>query len=171
MTQIRAPGRKTGTQRPSPRQSPRSVKLTGRGAVVALFAACFLSLLIAAWTGWSIFADVMFVMTCGVITCYTRVSGLRAVVVCPPLAFFAGSVLVQVLTAPDTFSAAEGILVTLGSSALWLFTGTALVVVIALGRGYRPKVPEIPQLSNLREALRDAWPSRSQRADLWTRRR
>jgi len=171
MTQTRASGRKKGTQRGSRPQSRGSIKLTGRGAVVALFAACFLSLLFAAWTGWSVFADVTFVMTCGVITCYTRVSGLRAVVVCPPLAFFAGSVLAQVLTAPDTFSAAEGILVTLGSSALWLFTGTALVVAIALGRGYRPKVPEIPQLSNLREALREVWPSRSERADRWVRRR
>ena len=171
MTQTRAPGRKTGTQRPTRLRLPGSVTLTGRGAVVALFAACFLSLLITAWTGWSAFADVMFVITCGVVTCYTRVSGLRAVVVCPPLAFFAGSVLAQLITAPDTFSAAEGILVTLGSSALWLFTGTALVVAIALGRGYRPKVPAIPQLSNLREALRDVRPSRSERADRWIRRR
>ena len=171
MTQTRAPGRKTGTQGPTRLQLPRSVTLTGRGAVLALFAACFFSLLIAAWTGWSAFADVMFVMTCGVVTCYTRVSGLHAVVVCPPLAFFAGSVLAQALTAPDTFSALEGILVTLGSSALWLFTGTALVVAIALGRGYRPKVPAIPQLSNLREALRDVWPFRSERTDRWTRRR
>ena len=136
MTQTRAPGRKTGTQGPTRLRLPGSVTLTGRGAVVALFAACFLSLLIAAWTGWSAFADVMFVITCGVVTCYTRVSGLRAVVVCPPLAFFAGTVLAQLITAPDTFSAAEGILVTLGSSALWLFTGTALVIAIALGRGY-----------------------------------
>ena len=171
MTQTRAPGRKTGTQRRLRLQPPGSIKLTGRGAVVALFAACFLSLLITAWTGWSAFADVMFVMTCGVVTCYTRASGLRAVVVCPPLAFFAGSVLAQALTAPDTFSALEGILVTLGSSALWLFTGTALVAAIALGRGYRPKVPAIPQLSNLREALRDVRPFRSERADRWTRRR
>ena len=110
----------------------------------------------------------MFVMTCGVVACYTRVSGLRAVVVCPPLAFFAGSVLAQLITAPDTFSAAEGILVTLGSSAPWLFTGTALVVAVALGRGYRPGVPAIPLLSNLHEALRDAW---SARADRWARRR
>ena len=163
MTQTRAPGRKTGTQGPTRQQLPGSVKLTGRGAVVAILAACFLSLLIAAWTGWSAFADVMFVMTCGVVTCYTRVSGLRAVVVCPPLAFFAGTVLAQLITAPDTFSAAEGILVTLGSSALWLFTGTALVVAIALGRGYRPGRPAIPQLSNLREAVKDAWLSRSGR--------
>ncbi len=171
MTQTQAQGQKTGTQRPARLQLPGSIKLTGRGAVVALFTACFLSLLIAAWTGWSTFADVMFVMACGVVTCYTRVSGLRAVVVCPPLAFFAGSVLAQVLTAPDTFSAAVGILVTLSSSALWLFTGTALVAAIALGRGYRPKMPAIPQLSNLREALKDIWPSRSERADRWLRRR
>ena len=107
MTQTRAPAQKAGRQGPARLQLPRSIKLTGRGAVAALFAASFLGLLIAAWTGWSTFADVMFVMTCGVVTCYTRVSGLRAVVVCPPLAFFAGSVLAQVLTAPDTFSAAD----------------------------------------------------------------
>ncbi len=163
MTQTQAPGRKTGTQGPTRLQSLGSITLTGRGAVVVLFAACFLSLLVAAWTGWNTFADVMFVMSCGVVTCYTRVSGLRAVVVCPPLAFFAASVLAQVITAPDTFSAATGILITLASSALWLFTGTALVVAIALGRGYRPGRPAIPQLSNLREALRDAWLSRSER--------
>jgi len=128
-----------------------------------MLAACFLSLLIAAWTGWSVFADVMFVMTCGVVTCYTRVSGLRAVVVCPPLAFFAGTLLAQLITAPDTFSAAEGILITLGSSALWLLTGTALVVAIALGRGYRPGRPAIPQFSNLREAVNDTRLSRSGR--------
>ena len=165
MTQTRAPGRKT--QGPWRLTAAGPIRLTGRGAVVALFGACFLSLLIAAWTGWSAFADVMFVMTCGVVACYTRASGLRAVVVSPPLAFFAGSVLAQLLTAPDTFSAAEGILVTLGSSALWLFTGTVLVVAIALGRGYRPKVPAILRLSNLREALKDVWPPRSERT--WRR--
>ncbi len=163
MTQTRTPGRKTGTQGATRLRFPRSVTLTGRGAVVTLFAACFLSLLITAWTGWSAFADVMFVMTCGVVTCCTRVSGLRAVVVCPPLAFFAGTVLAQLITAPDTFSAAEGILITLGSSALWLFSGTALVVAIVLGRGHPPGVPALPQLSNLREAVKDAWPSRSGR--------
>ncbi len=137
--------------------------------MIALFAASFLSLLIAAWTGWSLFADVMFVTACGVVTCYTRFSGLRAVVVCPPLAFFAGSVLAQVLTAPDTFSAAAGMLVTLGTSVLWLFTGTALVVAIALGRGYRPEVPATPRLSRLREALRDV--AQSARAAGRSRRR
>jgi hypothetical protein len=155
MTQTQAPGQQAGTQRPARLSPSGSVKLTGRGAVVVQFAASFLGLLLAAWTGWSTFADVLFVMTCVLVACYTRVSGLRWVVVCPPLAFCAGSVLAQALTAPDSFSATEGILVTLGSSAPWLFTGTALVVAIALGRGHRP---EMPELGSLRKALRDIRP-------------
>jgi len=152
MTQTRAPSRSTGTQGPSPRPRSGSITLTGRGAVVALFAACFLGLLIAAWTGWGLLADVVFVMTSGLVACYTRASGLRGLVVCPPLAFFTGSVLAQVLTAPDGFSAAEGILVTLGSSAPWLFTGTVLTVAIALGRGYRPRMPARSLPGHLRAA-------------------
>ena len=167
MTQTQAPGRKARVQGPLRRTRSGSITLTGRGAVVALFAACFLGLLIAAWTGWDLLADAIFVMTCGLVTCYTRASGLRGVVVCPPLAFFAGSVLAQLLAAPDTFSAAAGILVTLGSSAPWLFTGTGLTVAIALGRGWRPGVRAIGVLGNLREALRDIRP----RGDRWIRRR
>jgi len=144
MMQTRAPGRKA-MHGPSPRPRSGSIALTGRGAAVALFAACFCGLLIAAWTGWDLLADVMFVMTCGLVACYTRASGLRRVVVCPPLAFFAGSVVAQLLTAPDAFSAATGILITLGISAPWLFTGTGLTVVIALGRGWRPDLPGLGQ--------------------------
>src|SRR5215471_1753276 len=154
MTQTRAPGQKTATQGPSPRPRSGSITLTGRGAAVALFAACSLGLLIAAWTGWNLLADVIFVMTCGLVACYTRASGLRGLVVCPPLAFFAGSLLAQLLTAPDAFSVVIGILITLGISAPWLFTGTGLTVVIALGRGWRPEVPAIGGLGSLRDARR-----------------
>jgi len=145
MTQTRALGRKTGTQGPSPRPRSGSITLTGRGGAVALFAACFCGLLLAAWTGWDLLADVIFVMTCGLVACYTRASGLRGVVVCPPLAFFTGSVLAQLLTTPDIFSAAVGILITLGTSTLWLFTGTGLTALIALGRGWRPGLPRLGQ--------------------------
>ena len=97
-------------------------------------------------------------MACGLVACYTRASGLRGLVVCPPLAFFAGSVLAQMLTAPDAFSAATGILITLGLSAPWLFTGAGLTVVIALGRGWRPERHAIGVLGSLRETLRDLRP-------------
>ncbi len=59
-----------------------------------------------------------------------------------------------------------GLLVTLATSAPWLFTGTALVIVIAFARGYRPRLPaltEMPAIANLLEAVRDARPSRSGR--------
>ena len=86
-------------------------------------------------------------------------AGQRAarLVVCPPLAFLAGSVLAQLLDRADAFSAATGILVTLGTSAPWLFTGTGLTVVIALGRGWRPELA-MAMLGSLREALRDIRP-------------
>ena len=151
VAQAQTRGQRAGTRRPP----GRTVTLTGRGAAVALFAACFLGLLIAAWTGWSALADVVFVMACGVVACYTRVSGLRSLVACPPLAFFTGSVLAQLLTAPNGFVAAEEILITLGASAPWLFTGTALTAAIALGRGWRPERAALGVFSNLREALRD----------------
>ena len=152
MTQIRAGTpprsqdhgslRARGPKRAAPRLEPRaSVRLTGRGAIAALFALCFGSQWIAARTGWGTLAGAAFVCGCGAVTYYTRTSGLRALVVAPPLLFLAGSACAQLLTAPGTFLAAEGILVTLGTSAPWLFTGTALAVVVAIGRGYRPRMP------------------------------
>ena len=158
MTQTQAPGRKTRVQGPPRRTRSGSITLTGRGAAVALFAACFLVLLIAAWTGWDLLADAIFVMSCGLVACYTRASGLRGLVVCPPLAFLAGSVLAQLLTAADAFAAATGILITLGTSAPWLFTGTGLTMAIALGRGWRPE-RATSMLAHLRAALRDIRPS------------
>jgi hypothetical protein len=166
MTQTRAPGRKVRVQGPPRRTRSGSITLTGRGAAVALFTACFLSLLIAAWTGWDLLADAIFVMACGLVACYTRASGLRGVVVCPPLALLAGSVLAQLITAADAFAAATAILVTLGTSAPWLFTGTGLTMAIALGRGWRPELAT-GMVANLRQALRDIRP----RGDRWVERR
>lgn len=144
MTQTRAqtPTRAATPDRKTvPRLEPQaSVRLTGRGALASLFALCFVTQLIADWTGWGTLAGAAFVCGCGAITYYTRTSGLRSVVVAPPLLFFAGSTCAELITAPGTFLAAEGILVTLGTSAPWLFTGTALTVVVAIGRGYRPAI-------------------------------
>jgi len=143
MTQTRGgtPAPAPASVRPGsgPRLEPRaSVRLTGRGALAAMFALCFFTQLIADWTGWGTLAGAAFVCGCGAITYYTRTSGLRSVVVAPPLLFFAGATCAEFLTAPGTFLAAAGILVTLGTTAPWLYTGTALTIVVAIGRGYRP---------------------------------
>jgi hypothetical protein len=133
-------GNERGQDRGSgPRLEPKaSFRLTGRGAVALLFALCFGTQLIAAWTGWGTLAGAAFVCGCGAVTYYTRTDGLRAVVVAPPLLFFAGTACAQLISAPGTFLAAEGTLVALGTTAAWLFTGTALTIVVAVGRGYRP---------------------------------
>ena len=141
-TQTRPPA----PDRPAaPRLEPRaSVRLTGRGAIAALLAFCFATQLLADWAGWAgsgPLAGAAFVCGCGAVTYYTRTSGLRAVVVAPPLLFLAGCAGAEVLTAPGTFLAAEQTLVTLGTSAAWLFTATALTIVVAIGRGYRPPRP------------------------------
>jgi hypothetical protein len=180
MTQTRTPAKQAGSRRPPLFEPSGSIKLTGRGAVIALFAASLLGLLFAAWTGWTAAADAIFVMSCGVVAYYTRAKGLRVVVVCPPLAFLAGSVCAQLITAPDSFSAAEGILVTLGTATPWLFIGTALTIAIALGRGYRPKVSrptevprptEMPVIGRLITAARQLLVSSARWKDQWIRRR
>jgi hypothetical protein len=157
MTQTRIPARPTGTRRPPRLEPSGSVKLTARGAVIGLFAASLLGLLLAAWTGWTAVANALFVMSCGVVAYYTRARGLRTVMVCPPLAFLAGLVCAQFITEPDSFSAAEGILVTLATSAPWLFTGTALTIAIAFGRGYRPTMRLPAGMRRLTEKRRPAW--------------
>jgi hypothetical protein len=157
MTQTRTPARPTGARRPPRLEPSGSVKLTGRGAVIGLFAASLLGLLVAAWTGWTAVADAIFVMSCGVVAYYTRTKGLRTVMVCPPLAFLAGLVCAQFITEPDSFSAAEGILVTLATSAPWLFTGTALTIAIAFGRGYRPTMRMPARMRRLAEMRSPAW--------------
>ena len=101
MTQTRA---QTPTRAPTPdrntvpRLEPRaSVRLTGRGALASLFALCFVTQLIADWTGWGTLAGAAFVCGCGAVTYYTRTSGLRTVVVAPPLLFFAGAACAELI--------------------------------------------------------------------------
>jgi hypothetical protein len=144
MTATRIPPAKAPDRtgpRPPRLEPAASFRLTGRGAIVLLFGFCFAILLIAAWTGWGTLAGAAFVCGCGAVTYYTRTSGMRALVVCPPLLFLAGLVCAELIAAPSTFSAAAKILVTLGTMAPWLFTGTVLTIVVAVGRGYRPFRP------------------------------
>ena len=147
----------TQTRPPATRgYEPRgSIKLTGRGAVFALFVACFLSQLLAAETGWSALADGVFVIGCDVVAYYTKPAGLLTVAICPPLVFFATCVCAQALTSTDRFSTEVGIVVTLGTSAPWLFVGTALAVVIALCRGLLPQARSMLGSSRVRKLFSD----------------
>jgi hypothetical protein len=115
-------------------QGPQG-RLTGRGAVLVVFATCFLGLLLANWAHWDELADAVFFMASTLTAYYVRPGSLLPVAVTPPMLFFGAILLEETLTASGTIDVFEGILVTLGDAAWWLFAGTALTVLIALIRG------------------------------------
>lgn len=122
-----------------------AVRLTGRGAVLSLFGLSFLGLIMSGWLSWGVFADGMFVAACAAIACYAKSSDLLTVTVSPPLVFFAACACAKAATSAGLTTAAEGTLVTLASSAPWLFAGTALTVGIALCRGLPGNIRQLAQ--------------------------
>ena len=61
-TQAGTPTRNRHSPGPAPRLEPRaSVRLTGRGAIAALFALCFLTQLVGDWAGLGTLAGAAFV--------------------------------------------------------------------------------------------------------------
>jgi hypothetical protein len=122
-----------------------SIRLTGRGAILCLFVLCFVGILVSGWLGTGIVADALFVAGCGAMAWYAKPSDLLTVAVAPPLAFFFGCVLAKLASSSGGTSAAEGTLVTLATSAPWLFIGTALTIVIGLRRGLLGNIRELRQ--------------------------
>ena len=145
----------------TPAPGPASVRLTltGRGAILGLFLLLFLGILMSGWLGTGVLADLLFVIGCGTMAWYTKPRDLLSVSVSPPLAFFFACVLAKLITSSGGTSAAEGTLVTLATSAPWLFAGTALTIVIALRRGLLDNIRE------LRQALQGTPAGKVARAD------
>ena len=146
--------RPTQRSRHRPRQPRRQpdTQLTARGAVLGLFGACFLAIMLANWTGWTALADLAFIAAGVAAACYTKRGALLAIVVSPPAIFLAACACAETLTAPGTLAAFTGTFVTLGTSAPWLFTGTALVLIVALNRGLAREIAAIAAC--LRGAIR-----------------
>ncbi|HEY0719192.1 MAG TPA: DUF6542 domain-containing protein [Streptosporangiaceae bacterium] len=140
------------------------LRLTGRGAILCLFLLSFVGIALSGWLSTELVADVLFLTGCGAMAWYTKPSDLLPVTVSPPLAFFFACLLAKLISSSGGTSAAEGVLVTLATSAPWLFAGTALTIVIALRRGLLENIRE------LRRGLRGT-PGETARADERARRR
>ena len=146
-----APGTRSPGTRPRPAGVPASgpgrgaavLRLTGRGAILGLFLLLFVGILISGWLNSGIPADLLFLLGCGAMAWYTKPRDLLSVSISPPLAFFCACVLAKLITSSGGTSAAEGILVTLATSAPWLFAGTALTIVIALRRGLLDNIRDL----------------------------
>ena len=118
-------------------RSPADGRLTGRGGVLLVVAACFFGLLVADWAHWGELADAVFFMAASLTAYYVRPSGLLPVVVSPPLLFFVACAAEKTLTSSGP---AEAIVAALAGSAGWLLAGTGLAVAIALLRGLPSEV-------------------------------
>jgi hypothetical protein len=161
--QARRPGSPPANANASGAQA--GIRLTGRGAILCLFVLCFVGILVSGWLGTGIVADALFVAGCGAMAWYAKPSDLLTVAVAPPLAFFFGCVLAKLASSSGGTSAAEGTLVTLATSAPWLFIGTALTIVIGLRRGLLGNIRE------LRQGLQGNPGGKAARADERARRR
>jgi hypothetical protein len=123
--------------RPARGRSPADGRLTGRGGVLVVFAACFFGLLVADWAHWGELADAVFFMAASLTAYYVRPSGLMPVVVSPPLLFFVACAAEKTLMSSGPTKA---IVAALAGSAGWLLAGTGLTFVIALLRGLPSEV-------------------------------
>lgn len=119
--------------------------------MLGLFVVCVLALLLTAVTGWSALGDMAFVGGCGAGAWYTKRGAMLPFAVSPPLIFFLACLLVQWMTAPGSLALLTGIFLTLGTSAPWLFLGTALTVGIGLYRGLGGEVVDL--LIDLRDLV------------------
>src|ERR1700753_2010197 len=147
----RAPGAPPRPAGPPPagvggqgRAKPAAVlRLTGRGAILGLFLLLFVGILISSGLNSGVPADLLFLLGCAAMAWYTKPRDLLSVSISPPLAFFCACVLAKLITSSGGTSAAEGILVTLATSAPWLFACTALTLVIALRRGLLDSIRDL----------------------------
>jgi len=132
------------------------IRLTGRGAAMAMLAIFALGLLVASWMGWPVLAGASFVIGSAAAVLYVRPGDLLMVAIVPPLLFGIALVGVKAATATGSMalSIAEGAAITMAEVAPWLFAGMALTLVIAWARGLGGCVRELRQ--ELRAAGRPA---------------
>lgn len=119
------------------------IQLTARGAVLGLFVVCFAAMVLAEWTGWTALTGLVFVAGGGAAARYTKRGALLPLAVSPPVIFLAACAAAEMLTAPSTFATLTGIIVTLATASPWLFTGTALILGIAVCRGLPGEIADL----------------------------
>jgi hypothetical protein len=126
------------SQRPIP--VPRFY-LTGRGALVAMFALFFLGCLLGGWLSLVILTALCYATGCVLAPFCVRRRALLQVAVAPPAVFMAAVILTQVLTAQGSsrhglvLSVLEGTALTLAATAPWLLAATAACVGVAFWQG------------------------------------
>jgi hypothetical protein len=129
-------------------------RMTGRGAVLAMFALFFTGAAVADLLHLGFLVGFSFLAGCVLAARFAQRSALLTVVISPPLIFLVAVACAESMSSSGAtghsgmLSAAEGTILTLAAAAPWLFGGEALGLVVALFRG-------LPQcVRDLRAGLR-----------------
>ncbi|HEY3735044.1 MAG TPA: DUF6542 domain-containing protein [Streptosporangiaceae bacterium] len=124
-------------ERAVPPVAAAPLRLTGRGAVLGMFAVCLSGILVSGWLGWGPLTGGAFVLGCGLAAGWTRPSDLLTVAVSPPAIFLGALILAKALTSSGgvLLSTTEGTLIALSNTAPWLLAGTALSLIVTCARG------------------------------------
>jgi hypothetical protein len=123
--------------------------MTGRGAIMAMFAVFFVGTAAADWLHLGVLVGLGLVSGCVLAVRYAKPSALLAVVITPPMIFLAAVICAEILTSSSAnghsglLSAAAGTVLTLAAAAPWLFGGQALALLVALFRGLPQSVREL----------------------------
>jgi hypothetical protein len=118
------------------RATPGGVWLTGRGALVVVFALCLLGLAVSGWLHWGLLTGLVFVAATCLAAARTQRSDLLVVAVSPPALFLIAALCTKALgSGGSVLSTLEGTLITLANAAPWLIGGTLLSLIIAFSRG------------------------------------
>ncbi len=128
-------------------QHSRSILVTGRGAVLLMFAVFTLGLVGASWLSQPALAGGAFVAGNVAAAWYTRPRDLLTVAVTPPLLFCIALMGVKTLTATGnmTVAIAGGTAITLAAVAPWLLAGTVVSLIIACLRGLPGRIGALRQ--------------------------
>lgn len=127
-------GGKAGTR---PRATGRTLRLTGRGTVLVVLGLCALGVYLSQVSHWNPAAGAAYVAGCVLASWYVRPGHLLVAVVTPPLLFGIAVIAIKAATSSGAVLTAttEGTLLTLASSAPWLFAGTVVALLITVARG------------------------------------
>jgi hypothetical protein len=154
-----AAGEPAAPERPGGAAGRQRAKLTGRGAILVMFAVFFAGLLASTWLELGVLAGASFLGGTVIAAWYTKQRDLLTVAVSPPLLFFLALVCVKAATATGStvLSTVEGTALTLANVAPWLFAGMVLTLIIAWRRGLRRCVADLrrdlrPDLAKRRPA-------------------
>lgn len=116
--------------------TPGGVRLTGRGALVVVFALCLLGLGVSGWLHWGLVTGLVFVAASCLAAARTQRTDLLVVAVSPPALFLIAVICTKALgSSGNVLSTLEGTLITLSNTAPWLIAGTVLSLIIAFSRG------------------------------------